>query len=97
MPEPSTDPSLIVRGTTVALNVRFVLMTGEPLSVTITVIAFVLATAFVAGYHVKIPVEELMLAPTGAPPPKLNVKACAGKSASLAALVTINVRPASAN
>src|SRR5439155_18677512 len=64
---------------------------GEPLSVTRTVIRFVLGPCASVGVQVKTPFVELMLAPAGAPGSKLNVSVFAGRSSSVAVFVTTNV------
>src|SRR4051812_38504947 len=77
-----------------ALKERLVLRFGEPLSVTMTVKALVLGRAFAAGVQVKLPVLGLIFAPFGVLP-RLKVNVCAGKSVSLAILVTLKVWPGS--
>src|SRR5947208_2024653 len=57
---------------------------GEPSSVTSTVIRFVLGPCASVGDQVNTPFVELMLAPSGAPGSKLNVRVLAGRSGSVA-------------
>src|SRR5213594_4077949 len=63
---------------------------GTPLSVTFTVITFVLGPCPAVGVHVSTPVVGLMLTPAG-PDTRLNVSVLAGRSASVAVFVTTSV------
>src|SRR5262245_8191585 len=78
---------------TVTLSDLASLSGGEPLSVTRTVMVFVLGPCASVGVQVSTPVPGLMLTPEGAPGSRLNVRASAGKSASVATLTTVSVLP----
>src|SRR6266566_612442 len=74
--------------TTVKLLVS--LDSGAPLSVTLTVIRFVLGPWASVGVQVSTPVLESRFIPAGADT-KLKVNVLAGRSASLAEFVTVSV------
>src|SRR6266550_2748069 len=76
---------------TMTVKLRVSLEGGEPSSVTRTVIRFVLGPSASVGVQVNTPFVKLMLAPAGAPGSKLNVRVLAGRSGSVAVLVTTNV------
>src|SRR5262245_63516531 len=78
---------------TTTLNVLVLLKPGEPLSVTRTVMLFVLGPCVSVGVQVNTPVFWLMLAPVGAPASSEYVNALAGTSASVAVTVNDNVAP----
>src|SRR5439155_7865302 len=63
---------------------------GTPLSLTFTVIRFVLGPWAAVGLHVSTPVVGLTLTPAG-PDTRLNVSVLAGRSASVAVFVTTSV------
>src|SRR3989442_14883571 len=63
---------------------------GVPSSATLTTIIFVLGPCASVGVQVKTPVFGFRLTPVGADA-KLNVSRLAGRSASVAAIVTISV------
>src|SRR2546425_670604 len=69
------------------------LRTGDPLSVTRTVIRFVLGAWVVEGVQVNTPVVGLMLAPDGAPGSRLNASVLTGKSESVAEALTVSCVP----
>src|SRR3989442_15189366 len=75
---------------TTTVKLRASLEGGEPSSVTRTVIRFVLGPCASVGVQVNRPFVELMLAPSGAPGSKLNVRLLAGRSGSVAVFVTKN-------
>ena len=66
---------------------------GEPLSVTMTLIGFVLGLCAMVGRQLKMPLLALTDEPDGFPC-KLNVNVCAGMLVSLALLVKLIVVPA---
>src|SRR5215510_7483516 len=65
----------------------------EPLSVTLTVIRFVLGACPAVGIQVNRPVLASMLAPTGAPGPSENISVLAGRSGSVAVTATLSALP----
>src|SRR2546425_468993 len=69
------------------------LNTGEPLSVTRTVMLLVLGPWASVGVHVNAPDDPLIVAPDGAPGSRLNVNVCAGTSASVAVAVKLRSVP----
>src|SRR5437899_8032697 len=69
------------------------LRVGEPLSVTRTVMEFVLGPCASVGVHVKTPVDGLMAAPGGTPASKLKVRDCVGISGSEADAVNVSSVP----
>ena len=71
-------------------NVRLSLRGGAPSSVTAAVMIFVDAAWAREGVQEKVPLLGLTRAPAGAPGPRLNRKACAGRSGSVADMVTRN-------
>src|SRR5262245_1247749 len=78
---------------TTTVNVFVLLKPGEPLSVTRTVMLFVLGPCVSVGIQVNTPVFWLMLAPVGAPASSEYVNALACTSASVAVTVNDNVAP----
>ena len=80
-------------GNPTTANVREANNGGDPSSVTMTVTRLVEAFG-VGRVHVNTPVLPLMVAPAGAFDPRLNVKALAGRSASIAVFVMMIVLPA---
>src|SRR5205823_4588847 len=72
---------------TVTLNVRAVLIAGEPSSVTRTVRVKVFGPWASVGVQVNMPVTGSIPAPAGAPGSRLKVNALAGRSGSGAAAV----------
>src|SRR5262245_40301513 len=64
---------------------------GVPLSVTTTLTGTFVPVLF--GFQLKLPVKGVIVAPTGAPAPRLNVNDCAGTSLSLAPAVKARVWP----
>src|SRR5262245_20667954 len=78
---------------TTTLNVLVLLKPGEPLSVTRTVMLFVLGPCVSTGVQVNTPVFWLMLAPVGAPASSEYVNALAGTSASVAVTLKGNAVP----
>src|SRR5213076_2586328 len=75
---------------TMTLKLRASLEGGEPLSVTRTVIGFVLGPCASVGVQVNTPVFASRLTPVGAET-RLKVKVLAGTSGSPARLVTTSV------
>ena len=69
------------------------LIVGVPLSVTMTLIGFVLGLCAMVGRQLKMPLLEFNDEPA-CPPCKLNVNVCAGMFVSLALLVKLIVVPA---
>src|SRR5262249_642573 len=78
------------------LNVRESVRLGEPLSVTIIVMEFVVTPAGPAGTQAKRPFVALMVAPDGALVPRVNVNCCAGISVSVAVILMMTSLPLSA-
>src|SRR5207248_10768487 len=66
---------------------------GLRLSLTITVMEFVVMPAATGTNHENIPFVALMTEPPGAPGPRLNIRRCAGMSASVAVKVKVSSRP----
>src|SRR5205809_9922 len=87
----STGGKLLSNTTTV--NVCVALNGGEPLSVTRTAITFVPGPCPSVGVQTKTPLVGLMNAFVGAPALRLNVSTFAGRSASTAVLVKLNIVP----
>jgi hypothetical protein len=77
---------------TVTVKLLVSLRLGEPLSVTRTVIVFVLGPCDSLGVQLNTPLLALMLAPDGGLT-KLNASVLAGTSASLAVAVSVSVLP----
>src|SRR5213593_2769619 len=75
---------------TTTVKLLLSLNAGVPLSLTFTVIRFVLGPWPFVGVHVSTPVVGWRLTPAG-PDTKLNVKMLAGTSASVAVFVTTSV------
>src|SRR6266404_4635136 len=82
------------RETTLTLNDVLSPNGGTPLSVTWTVIGLTVLAKVSAGVQVSTPLTGPMLAPEGAPVPRLKVKVFVGRSVSLAELVMTNAEPA---
>src|ERR1043166_9332058 len=78
---------------TVTVKLCAALRGGEPSSVTRTVMRLVLGPCASVGLQVNTPLVGWIRAPAGAPGSRLNVSALAGRSASLATLVTTRVLP----
>ncbi len=66
---------------------------GVPLSITVSKISFVLGAWAKVGVQLNIPLA-VMLAPTGAPEPRVNVNDCGGWSVSVALAVKVSKVPA---
>src|SRR5215470_11896944 len=79
------------------LNVRESLRLGEPLSVTITVMEFVVAPVGPVGTQANRPFVTLIVAPGGALVPKVNVNCWAGISVSVAVILMVTSLPLSAS
>jgi len=70
------------------VNVFVALKGGTPLSVTDTLIRFVLGPCAMVGVQVKTPLVALIVALVGADT-RLKVRVCAGESESVATLVIV--------
>src|SRR5690349_4847099 len=81
----------LLLGITITVNACVALRGGTPLSVTRTVMVFVVRASTTSGIQVKRPLTGLMFAATGAPASRLNVSTFVGMSGSVARFVTINV------
>src|SRR5580765_6990251 len=74
---------------TVMVKNRAALRVPNPLSVTRTVIGFVLGPCASVGVQVNTPETGSIAAPTGAPASRLKVRVCAGVSGSVAETVKV--------
>src|SRR5882672_1330616 len=79
---------------TLTVKLWVALRLGVPSSVTRTVMILVLGLCSAEGDQVNKPFAGSMAAPAGALVPRLKVRVLAGRSTSLAELVTINSTPA---
>src|SRR5208283_5203167 len=78
-------------GSTVTVKVCVALRLGMPLSVTITL--RILVAGALVGVQLNCPLTGPMVAPAGAPEPRLKVSVWGGKSASVALAVRLRVWP----
>ena len=93
-PVSETDCSKGVTGrVTKMVKLCVELRLGEPLSVTMTLIGFVLGLCAMVGRQLKMPLLEFNDEPA-CPPCKVNVNVCAGMFVSLAEFVKLIVVPA---
>src|SRR6185436_2816758 len=77
----------------ITLRVIALVRGGLPLSVTMTVIEFVLRPALPGTSQLNCPFVALMLEPVGAPGPRLKLSCCAGMSGSVAVNANESDRP----